>query len=198
LTGADNLRLVQIGSMEPRKGQDVLAAALALLPRPLQAQLEVVMIGRSLDPAFVARVEPRLAALPFVRHLGPLPHERIAEHIAAADALVLPSRDEVFPVTIMEAMSLGKPVIATAVGGIPDMIRDGIDGLLAPPEDALALAAAIEHLAVDTEARRRMGVSARDRYAERFTIERFGERLLALIQALPNARKREGSMATGV
>lgn len=183
-TGGEGLRLVQIGSMERRKGQDLLAEALSHLRPETQAALSVTMIGRPLQPDFVAQVQPRLDALPFVRHLGPLPHEQIAGHIAAADVLLLPSRDEVFPVTIMEAMSLGKPVIATAVGGVAEMIRDGIDGLVVPPEDPAALAAAIERLAADRGLLRRMGESARARFFEQFTIERFGDRLLALIEPL--------------
>lgn len=175
------LRLIQIGSVERRKGQDVLLDALARLAPDLQAALSVTMIGRPLKPEFAARIQPQLDALPFVRHLGPLPHERIAGHIAAADVLVLPSRDEVFPVTIMEAMSLGKPIIATAVGGVPEMVRDGIDGLVVPPEDSAALAAAIERLAADPALRQRLGRSAQQRFEADLRIDIFGDQLLTLI-----------------
>jgi glycosyltransferase involved in cell wall biosynthesis len=174
--------LVHIGSIEPRKGQDLLLDALARLPAALRSRLNVQLIGRVLDPEFHARIRPALEGTPGVRHLGPLPHDATVRHLAAADLLVCASRDEVFPVTILEAMALGRPVLSTAVGGVPEMIRDGIDGLVVPPLDAQALADAIATLMQDPARGEGMGRAARQRFQDAFTIDRLGDRLLALIE----------------
>lgn len=180
---ADRVRIVHIGSVERRKGQDVFLDSLARLPARCAEQLEVVMIGRPLRPQFLESITPALQALDFVSYLGQVPHAEIAGHVAAADIFVSSSRDEVFPVTILEAMSLGKPVIATRVGGVPEMLRDGLDGLVVPSEDSAALASAIERLAGSAAAREAMGASARKRFFDSFTIDKLGDRLLELIRA---------------
>jgi glycosyltransferase involved in cell wall biosynthesis len=175
------VRIVHIGSVERRKGQDIFLDALARLPAACRAMLDVVMIGRPLRPEFLEGIRPKLQALPFVSYLGQVPHAQIAGHVAAADIFVSSSRDEVFPVTILEAMSLGKPVIATAVGGVPEMLREGVDGLVVPAEDSAALAAAIERLVDGAERRQAMGCAARQRFFECFTIDRLGDRLLEIV-----------------
>lgn len=174
--------VVHIGSIEPRKGQDLLIDAVARLPNELRVRLDVQLIGRVLDPDFHARIRPALEGTPGVRHLGPLPHEAAVRQLAAADLLVCPSRDEVFPVTILEAMALGRPVLSTAVGGVPEMVRDGIDGLVVPPLDAQVLADALATLMQDPARCEAMGQAARQHYLDAFTIDRLGDRLLALIE----------------
>ncbi len=192
--GGDRMRIVHIGSVERRKGQDIFLDGLARLPAAVRERVEVVMIGRPLRPAFLEGLRPALEALGMVRYLGQVPHAEIAGHLAAADLFVSSSRDEVFPVTILEAMSLGKPVIATAVGGVPEMLRDGVDGLVVPSEDGAALAAAIERLAADASLRAAMGASARQRFFEHFTIDRLGDRLLEMVAQRVPAQERNAAM----
>lgn len=174
--------VVHIGSVEPRKGQDLLLDAVSRLPAELRGRLDLQLIGRVIDPAFHAGIRPVLEGTPGVRHLGPLPHMSTVRHLAAADLLVCPSRDEVFPVSILEAMALGRPVLSAAVGGVPEMIRDGVDGLVVPPQDAQALADAIATLMQDRARCEAMGRSARQRYLDAFTIDRVGDRILTLIE----------------
>lgn len=175
------VRIVHIGSVERRKGQDIFLDSLVRLAASCKSKLEVVMIGRPLRPDFLEGIRPMLQSLDFVSYLGQVPHAEIAGHVAAADIFVSSSRDEVFPVTILEAMSLGKPVIATAVGGVPEMLRDGVDGLVVPSEDSAALATAIERLTANAEARQAMGTAARQRFFESFTIDKLGDRLLQIV-----------------
>lgn len=174
--------IVHIGSVEPRKGQDLLLDAVARIPTELRARLDLQLIGRVLDSEFHARIRPALEGTPCVRHLGPLPHDAAVHQLAKADLLVCPSRDEVFPVTILEAMALGRPVVATAVGGVPEMVRQGVDGLVVAPMDAQALADAIAALMQDPARCEAMGRAARQHFLEAFTIERLGDRLLRLIE----------------
>ena len=79
--------------------------------------------------------------------------------------VVFPSRRDGYPVACAEAMAHGRPVVATAVGGLPDMVVDGETGLLVPPGDAPALRAAIDRLLADPDLRRRLGAAGRERIA---------------------------------
>ena len=95
-----------------------------------------------------------------VRFLGGVPRETVLRLFRAADASVLPSAWENFPHTVVEALAVGCPVIATAVGGVPEVVRDGENGLLVAPNDAGSLAAAIVRFFSDAELRRRLASAA--------------------------------------
>lgn len=98
-----------------------------------------------------------------IRYGGWVAGEEKARKLAECDAFILPSHFEGVPVCILEAMSYGKPVIATRVGGIPDIITDGENGLLVPPSDPEALAAAIDRALADPSAMRSMGEASLSR-----------------------------------
>lgn len=102
-----------------------------------------------------------------LRFLGRV--DDVAGLLAAADLFVLPSRSEGLPNVVLEAMASGLPVVATAVGGVPEVIRHGVDGWLVPPGSAEALGHAMERLAADPLLRRRMGLAARVRVATGFS-----------------------------
>jgi glycosyltransferase involved in cell wall biosynthesis len=94
------------------------------------------------------------------RFLGAVPRERVLRLFRAADASVLPSAWENFPHTVVEALAVGCPVIATAVGGVPEVVRDGENGLLVAPRDPGALAAAVSRFFGDWELRERLAAAA--------------------------------------
>ena len=98
--------------------------------------------------------------------LGMLPREELSRLYERASVVVFPSRRDGFPVVCAEAMAHGRAVVATAVGGLPDMVVDGETGLLVRPGDGAALRAAVDRLLVDPELRRRMGEAGRKRIAE--------------------------------
>jgi glycosyltransferase involved in cell wall biosynthesis len=114
-----------------------------------------------------ARVEEELGTA------GELLGERsdVAELLAQADVFVLSSRSEGLPISILEAMAAGLPVVASDVGGIPELVVDGETGLLVPAGDPDALAAALRRLVEDGELRRRLGAAARARVEQRFSVE---------------------------
>ncbi len=123
------------------------------------AQVEDVDLVVAGDGPELTTVELDIASLglePRVRLLGPLSRDTVLELFAASDAAVLASVWENFPHTVVEALAAGTPVIATDVGGVAEVIRDGVNGLLVPPEDATALADAIRRLATDDELRERL------------------------------------------
>ena len=99
-------------------------------------------------------------------------HTNISQYMKTFDVFALPSLSEGLSSAILEAMAASLPIIATEVGGIPELVQDGDNGLLVLSADSAALARAIQHLANDPEAARRMGLRGRERMEERFTLER--------------------------
>jgi glycosyltransferase involved in cell wall biosynthesis len=100
--------------------------------------------------------------------------------LAACDVFVLSSDWEGMPNAVLEAMGAGLPVAATAAGGTPDVVVDGVTGLLVSPGDAVALAAALDRLVQDGDLRRSMGAAGRQRVEEQFSAQRMVERTQAL------------------
>jgi glycosyltransferase involved in cell wall biosynthesis len=97
--------------------------------------------------------------------LGMLPREELSRLYGRAAAVVFPSRRDGYPVACAEAMAHGRAVVATAVGGLPDMVVDGETGLLVPPGDGRALRAAVDRLLADADLRHRLGAAGRERIA---------------------------------
>jgi len=94
----------------------------------------------------------------------------VADILRASDMFMLSSRWEGNPLSVMEAMAAGLPVVSTAVGGVPELVREGATGLLVPPEDAGALAQAMQALVDDPARRRVMGAAARQHALTHFDI----------------------------
>ena len=176
------LRFLLLGSVEPRKGQDVFVEALALLPTALQKAAHFQIAGRILDPDFWPKVEAVAKTLQNFSVKGALSHAEAIELMREADVIVSASRDEAMPtVTILEAMSLGKALIATVVGGALEVLVEGDNALLVKPDAPDALAAAIRRLIEDPALVGELGKKARENYERNFTMERFGEEFLQLI-----------------
>jgi glycosyltransferase involved in cell wall biosynthesis len=108
--------------------------------------------------------------------------------LAGSDLFVLPTPSEGLSIAIMEAMAAGLPVVATAVGGNPELVEPGITGLLVPAGDAGALAAALREIAGDPGRRRDMGRAARSRVVLDYTAEKMADRYAALYEGLLDAR----------
>ena len=139
-------------------------------------------------PGYAGRVQAQAEALGLGRHLhmagfrGDIP-----QVLRAADVVVHCSvKPEPFGRVIIEGMAAGRPVVASALGGAAEIISDGLDGLLAPAGDAVALAAALNRLLADPEERRRLGEAAQRTVAQRYQVDAhvqavrtFYERVLA-------------------
>ena len=153
----DTILAVTVANARAEKGYpDLLAAAAQVIER--QDQVTFVAIGQGPDAEQIAALHEQLGLGPRFRLLGY--REDAVRFLAAADLFVLASHHEGLPVALMEALALGVPVVATAVGGIPEMIDDGVEGLLAPAHQPEALAAAIERLVADADLRRRLAAGA--------------------------------------
>ncbi len=115
----------------------------------------------------------------------------IPELLAEADVVVLASDWEGVPLVVLEAMASGKPVVATAVGGVPELVEHGKTGFLIPPRDPQALAESLLHLAQNAELRREMGEAGRGRAVEHFDIRRTAEAYAELYEELLSAWRKK-------
>ena len=105
--------------------------------------------------------------------------------LASLDVLVLPSyAHEGIPQIILQAQAMARPVVATTIGGIPEVVEDGVTGLLVPPRDAVALAQRISALLDDPALSARLGRAARSSIEKSYSLDAMGERLLGLYEAL--------------
>ena len=107
--------------------------------------------------------------------LGMVPHDELLRLYERAAVVACPSRREGFGVACLEAMAAGRPVVASSVGGLRDLVVDGVTGLLVPPGDVAALRAALEQLLADAGLRKRLGRAARERVLAEFTWKRYAE-----------------------
>jgi sugar transferase (PEP-CTERM/EpsH1 system associated) len=108
----------------------------------------------------------------------------VPEILTLLDVFVLPSLWEGLPIALLEAMAAGLPVVATRVGGVPEVVVDGVTGLLVPPRDPEALSKAILKLLQNSDLRQKMGRSGRERVREHFSVERMVQDTEALYQRL--------------
>ncbi|MBI2217763.1 MAG: glycosyltransferase [Candidatus Rokubacteria bacterium] len=173
-----------LGRLVPIKGFDVLVGVLRDVQRAVP-RARVVLIG---DGPERSRLEAMAAALGVAGGLlMPGARTDAVRLLSAADVLAAPSRNEGMGRALVEAMALGVPVVATAVGGIPEVIGGGECGRLVPVDDEVALAAALIELARDRALARKLGDAAMHR-AERFSTTAADARMLALYEELVRAK----------
>jgi glycosyltransferase involved in cell wall biosynthesis len=111
----------------------------------------------------------------------------VREILGAIDILVVPSLREGFPMITLEAMAMAKPIIATNIDGITEQITDGINGILTPPKDSSAIAQAIIRLINDRESGRKLGLAARKRVEQEFSVEKMVAETEKVYLSLPRA-----------
>jgi colanic acid/amylovoran biosynthesis glycosyltransferase len=178
------LRIVAIGTLHEVKGQaHLIDACRRLAERGIDFTCRFIGEGPDRD-ALAARIE-RSGLTDRVQLVGRMTSDGVAAELAAADVLVAPSvptrggKREGIPVVLMEAMATGLPVVASRLSGIPELVTDGVDGLLVPPGDDEALAQALERLAADRALRRRLGGAGRATVLRDFDVDRNAAALAA-------------------
>lgn len=166
-----------VGVHRPQKALHVLLRATAILAgeRP---DLRVLMVGDGPERAALERLSSELGVSNVVRFLGS--RSDVPDILRALDLAVCCSDFEGSPLAVMEYMDAGLPVVATAVGGVPDLIESGVHGLLVAPRDPSALAESISRLLRDPELARNMGAQGRARRRSEFDIDVLVGRLEAL------------------
>ena len=173
-----------------KQTSDLLAVLAALRERGVDAGLLLVGDGPDRD-AF----EQQAQSLGLMRHCLFLGYqEEVAPWYAAMDAVALPSGNEGTPVTVIEALAACRPVAAYDVGGVPDVVRDGVDGFVVEPGDTAALAARLAELAADPALRERMGAAGRERVLERYSVGRLLDDVDRLYRDTIEATREEVAM----
>ena len=181
------LRVVAVGRMVPKKGFDVLVEAVADLTAR-GVELELVVAGEDGPDAATIRRLVAERCPDAVQFTGPLSQCELLALYRGADVFALACRVDAdgdrdgIPNVMVEAMAAGLPVVSTAVSGIPELVRDGENGLLVPPEDPGALASALLRLATDGSLRQRLAAAGRETVAERFDGDVLARRMAGLFR----------------
>jgi len=184
---ADRFTVGWIGRMTAvKRTDDVLLAFKALRDSGVDACL--CMVGDGPDRGELERRAHELGVVRDTLFVGY--QENVAPFYAAFDALVLPSSNEGTPVSAIEALAAGRPVVATRVGGVPDVVRDGEDGFLVEAGATDELADRLARLARDPALRERMGKQGRERVLPRYAVDRLVDDVDRLYRSLLKAAPR--------
>lgn len=178
--GGDKLdppHLLCVARLEPVKNHAVLLQACALL-RERGVPFRGVLLGDGAARARVAAERARLGLDGLVLMPGAAEQDEVRDWLRRSAVCVLSSDSEGMPVSLMEAAACGLPLVATAVGGVPEQIVEGVTGLLVPPRDPAALADALARLLADPPLRARLGAAARADAERRFSIGRQVDRMM--------------------
>jgi glycosyltransferase involved in cell wall biosynthesis len=187
-----SMRIINVGNMRPVKDHMTLLAGFKKLTErmkevhlslvgdgPLRRQLEEFCIQQSIHD---------------VEFLGRLPnHVDVLKHIANSDVFVLTSVEEGFPNVIIEALALGKPVIATAVGGIPEVVKEGVNGILIPPKSPEHVAKALERLLSDSILRKKLGEASAES-VEDYTWSKIAEKYEKIYSVAVKRRRTQSNL----
>jgi glycosyltransferase involved in cell wall biosynthesis len=181
LAGGDSPIVLTVARLDSQKGHEVLLRAVAETP-----SVRLVLAGEGPERERLETLVSGLGLGPRVLFLGS--RTDVPELLAASDVFVLPSLFEGSPLAVLEAMAAMKPVVATAIGGTDELIVDGESGLLVPPADPRALAAALRQLIADRRLGTRLGQNARERVEQRFSAAAMAERVSQVYEGLLRAR----------
>ena len=174
-----------VGRLLPHKGVDYLVEA-------VPADLPLVLIGRAYDARYLSRLK-ELALGKSVRFITDAGEDEIITEMRRSSVVVLPSvsRDcygddyplpELFGLALVEAMACGTPAVATRTGSLPEVVQDGVTGLVVPPNNPAALRAAITRIVTDTSLATELGGRARTVVEERFTWQRVAQDCIAIYE----------------
>lgn len=171
-------RIIFVGRLHSQKHVDVLVRATARLPG-----VSVVVVGDGPDRGGLERLTARLGLTDRIRFLGFVPHEQVPGLLRAADVLAMPSRYEELGTALLEGMQAGLPIVASDTGGIPQIIENDRTGLLVPPGDPAALAAALTTVLRDRALAARLGQAAH-REAAKYDWSQLARRILDVYEAV--------------
>jgi glycosyltransferase involved in cell wall biosynthesis len=179
--GPDAFMVGWVGRMTAvKRTEDVVRAFRELLDREVDAYL--CLVGDGPDRPRLERLAHELGIVRRCLFVGY--QDDVAPYYEAIDALLLPSVNEGTPVSVIEALAAGRPAVATSVGGVPDIVRDGVDGYLVQVGDAAKLGQRLAELAADPARRDEMGRDGRERVVERYAVARLVDEIDALYREL--------------
>ena len=180
-----------LANIRPIKGQEYLIEAASLVSKRFPL-VRFLLVGREdTDAAYSTTLREKVKKLGLekkVHFVGALPHDQVQSFLSFMDISVLPSLSEGMSNTLLESMAAGKPVVATAVGGNPEVLANGRAGLLVPPADPEALADAINRLLNSPDIRREMGRSGRLRVESEYGVSKMVDRYERLFMEIHKSR----------
>jgi glycosyltransferase involved in cell wall biosynthesis len=173
------------GRISPEKGQDVLIKAVAWLPKELRDDIIVLLIGSDY-PGLMQKLY-RLADelnVQNIKYIPSLPYSLMPRYYKAADIIVVPSREESFGMVVLENLAMGNIIIASGVGGIPELIRDGYNGYLVEPDNPVQLAEKItDVLTSDAESMLAIRKHAIES-SQKYSVESISKKIIEIYQNL--------------
>ncbi len=174
-----SLKLIMVARFNrAQKDQHTLMKAIAKINKPIQ----LTLVGTGPDWEESKRTAESLGITDRVAFLGD--RLDVPDLLADSQIFVLSTHYEGAPISILEAMRCGLPIIATNVNGIPEQVADGVTGLLVPHQDVDALSAAISKLANDPERRHQMGAAGKNKFVREFTVEQMVEKTASLYRSI--------------
>lgn len=178
----DEVLIVTLGRLVALKGLDVLLESLRLLPPEPRWRLVIAGDGEERGP--LEALAAKLGLLDRVQFLGNVAAAEVPSLLRECDLMVQPSRREGLGLSAAEGSAAGLPVVASAVGGLPEVVADGETGLLVPPDDPPALAEGLLSLLQSPSLRRQMGANGRRRIEQRLSIVAVADELTRLYETL--------------
>jgi glycosyltransferase involved in cell wall biosynthesis len=190
--------IVAVGRLVPKKGFAILVAACAILRRRGRP-FRCLLLGDGEERASLEKAAAEAELGPAFQFRGAVTQEEVLEALRGAAVVCAPcvvgedGNQDALPTVLLEALASGVPAVATPVGGIPEIVRDGIEGRLVPPGDAGALADALDELLSAPRARERMGLAGRRRAEDLFDLRKNVARLAALFEGSATASRVEAA-----
>ena len=184
-------RLLCVARLTTQKGQDVLLRALPAV-RAAAGPVVLTLLGDGPERASLQSLAATLGIAEAVRFEGTVAD--VGPYLAEASVFVLPSRYEGMPLALLEAMAAGVPVVASAVPGNREVVRDGVNGVLVSPEDPEALAAGLTTILTDRGMAARLAATARINVADRYSVATMADRTLGVYRSVLEAGARRAGM----
>jgi glycosyltransferase involved in cell wall biosynthesis len=182
----DNLAIGSVGRLSIDKGgQDILLRSLAHL-REAHPEAKLLFVGKGPLRSDLQQLAQELAQGGAVIFTGQ--RADVPRLLSAMDIFVLPSLREALPIAVLEAMAARVPVIATRVGGVPEIVQDGLNGLLVPPGDEATLHVVLERLVADPQLRLTLGQAGRDHVEASFTLDKMVTKVEGIYEELARAK----------
>jgi glycosyltransferase involved in cell wall biosynthesis len=166
---SDERIVLTVGRLSPEKGLDILLSSFRDISADFGGKLRLIIVGDGPNRAELERLANHLGLASRVTFTGF--RDDVAGFYAAAELFVLPSHTEGAPMALLEAMAAGLPVVCSRVGGIPDIVTDGVDGVLVTPGDPRILSGAMRDLLTNTDLASVLSARARETVASRFAPE---------------------------
>ncbi|MCS6907993.1 MAG: glycosyltransferase, partial [Anaerolineales bacterium] len=192
-----NIVLIYVGRLGPEKNLPFLIRCFAGVIQAFP-QTRLLLVGDGPEKKTLQELVSQLGISPYVCFTGMVPYERVCQYLKMADVFVTASVTEVHPLSVIEAMAAGLPVLGIHSPGISDTVCDGVSGFLVGEEDMVAYAAKMARMISDKEERRRMGEAAQ-KEAERFSIDQTGARMLEIYrEAIEKKAEKQRSFSVRV